>query len=117
MIVGGIAVYCLYYMYAHNLLGTQKGFSHPQQFPMIPMIWLIDIWLINWWFMDGWPGWKREFKTAEEIEAEKRHIEVNHAWNPNMKTGLIAGIVGGVVLYLLIIWLLPICSATFTLVE
>ena len=34
-----------------------------------------------------------------------------------MKTGLLAGIVGGVILYFLIVWLLPICSATFTLVE
>ncbi len=117
VIVGGIAVYCLYYMYAHNLLGTQKGFSHPQQFPMIPMIWLIDIWLINWWFMDGWPGWRREFKTAEDLAEEKRHIEIDHAWNPGMKTGLIAGIAGGVVLYFLIVWLLPLCSATFTLVK
>ena len=117
VIVGGIVLYCLYYQYAHFLLGTQKGFSHPQQFPMIPTIWLIDIWLINWWFMDGWPGWRREFKTAEEIAAERRHIEVNHAWNPGMKTGLLAGIVGGVILYFLIVWLLPICSATFTLVE
>lgn len=42
--LGGIAIYCLYYKYAHFVLGTQKGFSHPQQFPMIPMIWLINIW-------------------------------------------------------------------------
>ena len=34
----GIIITCLYYMYAHNFLGTQKSFSHPQQFPMIPMI-------------------------------------------------------------------------------
>ncbi len=34
-----------------------------------------------------------------------------------MKTGLIAGIAGGVVLYFLIVWLLPLCSATFTLVK
>lgn len=80
--LGGIAIYCLYYKYAHFVLGTQKGFSHPQQFPMIPMIWLINIWLINWWFMDGWPGWRREFKTAEDFAAEERHLAANAAWNP-----------------------------------
>ena len=32
--LGGIAIYCLYYKYAHFVLGTQKGFSHPQQFPL-----------------------------------------------------------------------------------
>jgi len=84
---------------------------------MIPMIWLIDIWLINWWFMDGWPGWRREFKTAEDLAEEKRHIEVDHAWNPNMKGGLIVGLIAGVAIYFLIVWLLPICSATFTLVK
>ena len=34
--LGGIAIYCLYYKYAHFVLGTQKGFSHPQQFPHDP---------------------------------------------------------------------------------
>ena len=56
-------------------------------------------------------------KSAEELAAEKRHIEVDHAWNPAMKGGLVAGIIGGVALYFLIVWLLPICSATFTLVK
>ena len=117
VIVGGIAIYCLYYMYAHHLLGTQKGFSHPQQFPMIPMIWLIDLWLINYWFMDGWPGWRREFKTAEDLAEEKRRLEEDHTWNPNMKGGLIIGLIAGVAIYFLIVWLLPICSANFTLVK
>ena len=67
--------------------------------------------------VSGWPGWRREFKTAEELAAEKRHIEIDHAWNPAMKGGLVTGIVGGVALYFLIVWLLPICSATFTLVK
>jgi len=53
-------------------LGTQKGYSHPQQFPMIPTIWLINIMLINHWFMDNWPGWKKvnvpEAGHAEEVE-------------------------------------------------
>lgn len=37
VLLGGVAIYCLYYKYGHFFLGTQKGFSHPQQFPMIPM--------------------------------------------------------------------------------
>lgn len=115
--LGGIAVYCLYYRYAHFVLGTQKGFSHPQQFPMIPMIWLIDIWLINWWFMDGWPGWRREFKTSTELADEQRALEAEHRWSPAMKPGLAVGILGGVAVYFLIVWLLPIASETFTLVK
>ncbi|MDJ0932878.1 hypothetical protein [Breoghania sp.] len=43
----GAAVYIVYYKTAHLFLGTQKCFSHPQQFPMIPTIWLINIFLIN----------------------------------------------------------------------
>ena len=115
--LGGIAIYCLYYKYAHFVLGTQKGFSHPQQFPMIPMIWLINIWLINWWFMDGWPGWRREFKTAEDFAAEERHLAANAAWNPAMLPGVIIGLVVGVVAYFAIVALLPLASATFTLVQ
>ncbi len=71
-IVGGIAVYWLYYNISHLVLGTQKGYSHPQQFPMIPTIWLINLMLINHWFMDNWPGWKKvnapEAGHAEEVE-------------------------------------------------
>ena len=115
--LGGIAIYCLYYKYAHFVLGTQKGFSHPQQFPMIPMIWLINIWLINWWFMDGWPGWRREFKTAEDFAAEERHLAANAAWNPAMLPGVIIGLVVGVIAYFAIVALLPLASATFTLVQ
>jgi AAT family amino acid transporter len=58
-VVGGMFVYWVYYNTSHLVLGTQKGYSHPQQFPMIPTIWLINIMLINHWFMDNWPGWKR----------------------------------------------------------
>ena len=115
--LGGIAIYCLYYKYAHFVLGTQKGFSHPQQFPMIPMIWLINIWLINWWFMDGWPGWRREFKTAEDFAAEERHLAANAAWTPAMLPGVIIGLVVGVIAYFAIVALLPLASATFTLVQ
>jgi len=57
-IIGGMLVYWIYYNISHLTLGTQKGYSHPQQFPMIPTIWLINLMLINHWFMDNWPGWK-----------------------------------------------------------
>jgi len=56
---GGMLVYWIYYNISHLTLGTQKGFSHPQQFPMIPTIWFINFMLINHWFMDNWPGWKK----------------------------------------------------------
>ena len=115
--LGGIAIYCLYYKYAHFVLGTQKGFSHPQQFPMIPTIWLIDIWLINWWFMDGWPGWKREFRSSEEVRADEHAFAVKSAWSPAMTPGLLAGIVIGVIVYFAIVAVLPWCSAHFTLVQ
>ena len=116
-ILGGIAIYCLYYKYAHFVLGTQKGFSHPQQFPMIPMIWLIDIWLINWWFMDGWPGWKRELRTSEDIAAEEHAFAVQSAWTLAMLPGLVVGILAGVILYFAIVAALPWFSAHFTLVQ
>lgn len=83
--LGGIAIYCLYYKYAHFVLGTQKGFSHPQQFPMIPMIWLINIWLINWWFMDGWAGLaariqdRRGLRRRGAPSGRQRRMEPRHA--------------------------------------
>ena len=64
-----IVLYYVYYQVSHFLLGTQKGFSHPQQFPMIPMIWFINVMLINYWFMDGWPGWRLAGKKEEADEA------------------------------------------------
>lgn len=87
VLLGGIAIYCLYYKYGHFFLGTQKGFSHPQQFPMIPMIWLIDIWLINWWFMDGWPGWKLTMRTAEEVKLLEKEVEERAVWRGDMIPG------------------------------
>ena len=117
VIIGGTLLYCLYYQYAHFLLGTQKGYSHPQQFPMIPTIWLIDIWLINHWFMDNWPGWKMERKTEADFAKEQRHIAEDLTVTVGMYPGIAVGIVGGVAVYFFILWLLPLCSATFTLVK
>lgn len=117
VILGATLIYSLYYRYAHFVLGTQKGFSHPQQFPMIPGIWLINIWLINWWFMDGWPGWKLEMRSDEEVEAEEAKRNVEDTWHAEMGVGLVGGIVVGVAFYALLVWLLPVLSANFTLVE
>ena len=113
----GIIITCLYYMHAHNFLGTQKGFSHPQQFPMIPMIWLINIWLVNHWFMDNWPGWRMEMRTKEEIQAVEQEVIVKSAWSPAMKPGLVFGVIAGICFYFLIVVLLPVASRTFTLVK
>lgn len=99
------------------MLGTQKGFSHPQQFPMIPMIWLINIWLINWWFMDGWPGWKLTMRTVEETEAALAKRDEEDTWRSEMGVGLVIGILAGIAFYVLLVWLLPILSANFTLVD
>jgi AAT family amino acid transporter len=104
----GMTVYFFYYRYAHLFLGTQKGLSHPQQFPMIPMIWLINIFLINMWFMDGWPGWKAVPKTAEELEkVEETVIAHDVSWTPSLAKGLAVGAVAGAVVYVGVINALP----------
>lgn len=59
MIVAGVALMVLYYNISHLVLGTQKGISQPEQFPMIPTIWLINIMLVHHWYMDNWPAWRR----------------------------------------------------------
>lgn len=48
----------IYYKFSPPLLGTQAGYSHPQQFPMAPIILLINIMLYHNWFMDLFPGKK-----------------------------------------------------------
>jgi AAT family amino acid transporter len=113
-----VVLYVVYYKTAHLFLGTQKGFSHPQQFPMIPMIWLINIFLINVWFMDGWPGWKAVPKTAEELEHVHEEI-VGHdvSWSPSLGRGLAIGVAVGVVLYIGIINILPWLGRVVTIVE
>ncbi len=109
-LVGAIALYIVYYKTSHLFLGTQKGFSHPQQFPMIPMIWLVNIWLVHHWFMDNWPAWKMVPKTAAEIEADhaahKAAID-EVRWTPKFGAGLGAGVAMGVVFYFVTVWALP----------
>ncbi len=62
--VGGLVLMWIYYNISHLYLGTQKGLSHPQQFPMIPVIWFANIMLIHHWFMDNWPMWRKETVPA-----------------------------------------------------
>ncbi|WP_319469781.1 hypothetical protein [uncultured Pseudodesulfovibrio sp.] len=113
-----VFVYVIYYKTSHLFLGTQKGFSHPQQFPMIPMIWLINIFLINYWFMDGWPGWKAVPKTAEELEEVKEEVVASDVkWTPGIAKGLAVGLAAGLALYFAIINILPWISANFSIIK
>lgn len=101
-LAAAVVLYYVYYKTAHLFLGTQKGFSHPQQFPMIPMIWLINVMLIHYWFMDGWPGLRlAKEETQEETKEEK--IE----FTPSFRVGLVMGSVAGIGLYFAIIGSLP----------
>ncbi|MFO7596395.1 MAG: hypothetical protein R6W92_08635 [Desulfocurvibacter africanus] len=113
-----VLVYVIYYKTSHLFLGTQKGFSHPQQFPMIPMIWLINIFLINVWFMDGWPGWKAVPNSPDELEKVKEEIVADDVkWSPGIAKGLVIGLAGGLALYFAIINILPWISANFTIIK
>ncbi|ACS78424.1 hypothetical protein [Maridesulfovibrio salexigens] len=116
--VMAVVVYVVYYKTSHLFLGTQKGFSHPQQFPMIPMIWLINIFLINVWFMDGWPGWKAVPKTEAELEEVKEEMVASDVkWTPGVAKGLFIGLAAGVLFYFAIINILPWVSANFTIIK
>ena len=113
-IVAAIAIYYVYYKTAHLFLGTQKGFSHPQQFPMIPMIWLINVMLINHWFMDNWPGWK----LSPELVTENRKIDKDEIKiTPKFNMGLIVGIIAGITLYFIVVYLLPFVADLLTIYE
>ena len=111
-------IYVVYYKTSHLFLGTQKGFSHPQQFPMIPMIWLINLFLVNIWFMDGWPGWKAVPKTAEELEHVEEEIVAHDVkWTPNLGWGLGAGLAVGILLYVGVINFLPWIGQTVQIIK
>ncbi|MGD9809266.1 MAG: hypothetical protein AB7E76_02970 [Deferribacterales bacterium] len=101
-IAAACVIYVVYYKTSHLFLGTQKGFSHPQQFPMIPMIWLINIFLIHHWFMDGWPGFKLVTSEAAEHAAEEQTV-----WTPRFAMGLLTGTAIGVALYFIAITVIP----------
>jgi len=114
-IVAAVAIYWLYYKTAHLFLGVQKGFSHPQQFPMIPMIWFINFMLINYWFMDGWPGWKLEGSRASETSESIEKARTEMRWSPAMGWGLAGGAAGGIALYFLVILTLPTIADWLTI--
>ena len=110
-VIAAIALYLFYYRTSHLFLGTQKGFSHPQQFPMIPTIWLINIWLLHHWFMDNWPGWKAVPKTAQELAQERAAADEAIAqlrWKPSLGWGLGVGALAGVAIYFIAVALLPV---------
>lgn len=69
VLVGTIIFHQLYYKFSPPLLGTQPGYSHPQQFPMAPVILLINMMLYHNWFMDLWPGKKLAPVPIQEKEA------------------------------------------------
>ncbi len=111
-IVAAIVLYYVYYKTSHLFLGTQKGFSHPQQFPMIPLIWFINVMLINYWFMDGWPGWR--LAAAGEV------VKVHPVYEKTVLTtafykGALGGALGGVAVYFAIIYLLPYMGKALTI--
>jgi amino acid transporter, AAT family len=119
-LAAAILLYIFYYATSHYILGTQKGFSHPQQFPMIPTIWLINIWLAHHWFMDNWPAWKMVPKTADEMAeehaAEQAQIE-KIRWNPALGWGLGAGAAAGVVFYIITVAVLPWAYRSITIIR
>ena len=119
-IVAGVLLYLFYYKTSHNFLGTQKGFSHPQQFPMIPTIWLINIWLVHHWFMDNWPAWKMVPKTATEIEhdhAARQAMIDDIRWTPGLGWGLGTGALVGVAIYFITIWAMPVFYNAITVID
>ena len=119
-IIAGVLLYIGYYKTSHFFLGTQKGFSHPQQFPMIPTIWLIDIWLVHHWFMDNWPGWKMVPKTEEDKAADEASISSSIGdvrLTPIFGWGLASGAVAGIAVYFIIVDLLPILYESITIIK
>ena len=119
-IIAAVLLYIVYYKTSHLFLGTQKGFSHPQQFPMIPTIWLINLMLVQHWFMDNWPGWKMVPKTADEMAADhaaqQAQIEEIKP-TPRFGLGLGAGTVMGVIFFFVTVWALPLLYQSITIIK
>jgi len=119
-LIASVLLYIVYYKTSHLFLGTQKGISHPQQFPMIPMIWLVNLMLVQHWFMDNWPGWKLEAKTVEEIEADhvaQKEQIADVKVNGKFGVGLGAGAAMGVVFYFVTVWALPYMYNAIDLIK
>ena len=75
MIVAGVLLMILYYNISHLFLGTQRGISQPEQFPMIPTIWLINIMLVHHWYMDNWPAWRKVETVASTVVSRAPLVE------------------------------------------
>jgi len=56
--IGTLAFYTFYYKFSNQLLGTQPGYSHPQQYPLAPLSIFIAFLLTHTWYLDKWPGEK-----------------------------------------------------------
>ncbi len=65
VVVATAVFHILYYKFSPPLLGTQAGYSHPQQFPMAPVILWINVMLFHNWFMDLYPGKRLDVSAAE----------------------------------------------------
>lgn len=65
--VGAFLLYLLYYAVSPKVLGTQVGYSHPQQFPLAPLSILIAFLLAHNWYFDRWPG-DRLVRDAAEAD-------------------------------------------------
>ena len=119
-IVAAALLYIVYYKTSHLFLGTQKGISHPQQFPMIPMIWLVNLMLVQHWFMDNWPGWKLVVKSEQELAADQAEYRAQiEEIKPTRQfgIGLSAGTVMGVVFFFISVWALPYFYASIDLIK
>ena len=119
-IVAAALLYIVYYKTSHLFLGTQKGISHPQQFPMIPMIWLVNLMLVQHWFMDNWPGWKLVVKSEQELAADQAEYRAQiEEIKPTRQfgIGLSAGTVMGVVFFFITVWALPYFYASIDLIK
>lgn len=113
-LVAAVVLYVVYYKTSHLFLGTQKGFSHPQQFPMIPTIWLVNLMLVHHWFMDNWPAWKLETKSSSELAAEHAAKVQRLTWErPDGRygIGLGVGVAAGVALYFVVLQVLPLAAS------
>ena len=74
ILVGMGVFHFLYYKFSPGLLGTQAGYSHPQQFPMAPGILFICCMLFHNWFMDFWPGKKRVGHVETMLDEDGNEI-------------------------------------------
>jgi len=58
VIIRTLWFYILDYKVSPMLLGTQKAYSHPNQFPLSAVSLLIALMLAHTWYFDKWPGEK-----------------------------------------------------------